>query len=64
MHDVHTDYLHEGHLHHIHGNHVDEHSISVDKTNPVACTPQHKCSRHDSSHTHGPNCGHEAAPAR
>src|SRR5215471_8890349 len=62
IHEGHTDYLHEGHLHHIHGDHVDEHSIAVNKTNPVACTPQHKCNTHDGSHTHGPSCGHEATP--
>lgn len=31
--------------------------VRVDDTNPVQCTPEVHC-----SHTHGPNCGHEAVP--
>jgi hypothetical protein len=56
-HDGHIDYIHDGHLHHMHGDHVDEHVLSVDATNPAHCTTGTKC-----SHTHGPNCGHEAIP--
>ena len=56
-HDDHVDYLHDGHLHHMHEDHVDEHTIAVNTTNPVQCTPEVHC-----SHTHGPNCGHEAVP--
>ena len=51
------DYLHDGHLHHMHEDHVDEHVIAVDATNPAKCTPQVHC-----SHAHGPNCGHQAVP--
>lgn len=61
-HDGHTDYLHDGHLHHIHSDHVDEHIISIGKSNPTACTPQHDCKSHSSEHTHGATCGHEKAP--
>ena len=39
QHDGHTDYLHDGHLHHPHGDHVDEHVLTVNGTNPDACTP-------------------------
>ena len=56
-HDGHVDYIHDGHLHHMHGDRVDEHVIAVSATNPAQCTPQVHC-----SHTHGPNCGHEAIP--
>jgi hypothetical protein len=61
-HGDHIDYLHDGHLHHIHGDHVDEHSLPVDAANPAHCTPEHNCSKHPKTHTHGPNCGHEAVP--
>jgi hypothetical protein len=61
-HDGHTDYLHEGHLHHMHSDHVDEHTLSESATNSCACTPDHKCGHHESSHRHGPTCGHEAIP--
>jgi len=61
-HDGHQDYLHDGHLHYQSGSKVEEHSIPVSKTNPVACTPDHQCAGHDASHRHGPGCGHEAVP--
>jgi hypothetical protein len=57
-----VDFLHDGHMHHAHGDHVDECTISVDSTNPAACTPKHACKSHDASHAHGPKCGHEAVP--
>ena len=62
QHDGHVDYLHDGHLHHPHEDHVDEHSIEVSATNPDDCTPDHDCAGHDTDHTHGPDCGHEAVP--
>ncbi|MBZ0186606.1 MAG: hypothetical protein K8F91_10190 [Candidatus Obscuribacterales bacterium] len=61
-HGDHVDYLHDGHLHHVHGDHVDEHTVCVDSSNKDTCTPEHKCDDHDSSHNHGPACGHEAVP--
>jgi hypothetical protein len=61
-HDEHTDYLHDGHLHHVHGDHVDEHILAENAKNESACTPEHKCSGHESSHSHGPTCGHDAIP--
>jgi hypothetical protein len=61
-HGDHVDYLHDGHLHHVHEDHVDEHTIDVSATNPDRCTIGHQCSGHDSAHTHGPGCGHEAVP--
>jgi len=61
-HDDHIDYLHDGHLHFPHEGHVDEHVIAVNATNPAACTPEHRCTGHDSSHVHGPGCGHEMVP--
>ena len=61
-HDGHIDYLHDGHMHHMHSDHIDEHVISVGKSNPASCTPQHDCKAHGLDHTHGPNCGHERAP--
>ena len=62
MHNGHVDYLHDGHLHHPHEGHVDEHSLDVDDTNPAQCDSGHSCSAHDSTHVHGPDCGHEAVP--
>uniref|UniRef100_Q01UD2 Threonine dehydratase n=1 Tax=Solibacter usitatus (strain Ellin6076) TaxID=234267 RepID=Q01UD2_SOLUE len=62
QHDGHIDYLHDGHLHHSHGDHVDDHRIEVTSANPEKCTQGHKCSGHEKSHAHGPNCGHEAVP--
>jgi hypothetical protein len=62
MHGGHTDYLHDGHLHHAHGGHVDEHIITVDATNPVACTPSCVCVGHAPGFHHGPGCGHDAIP--
>jgi hypothetical protein len=61
-HDGHDDFLHEGHLHHAHADHVDEHVIAVSSTNPVECTPSHRCGGHDADHEHGPGCGHHAIP--
>src|SRR5579871_5081519 len=61
-HAGHVDYLHDGHLHHPHGDHVDEHVLEVSGTNPDVCTPEHDCGRHDSAHTHGPDCGHAEVP--
>jgi hypothetical protein len=62
IHDGHTDYLDNGHLHHVHGSHVDEHTLSVNDTNPTACTPGHGSEEHARNHTHGPTCGHAAVP--
>jgi hypothetical protein len=59
-HDGHTDYLHDGHMHHVHGDHVDCHSLDVGGANPASCTSGHACGNHDSGHTHGKDCGHEA----
>lgn len=61
-HGDHVDYLHDGHMHHLHQGHVDDHSVEVSRTNPAGCTPQHKCTGHESGHEHGPGCGHEAVP--
>jgi hypothetical protein len=61
-HQDHVDYLHDGHLHHVHGDHLDEHKIEVSAQNPDACTPAHQCAGHDSTHIHGPDCGHPAVP--
>ena len=61
-HDGHTDFLHDGHMHHPHDDHVDEHVLPVSGQNPEICTPTHTCGGHDASHTHGPDCGHEAVP--
>ena|SRR5438874_9017750 len=62
QHAGHTDYLHDGHLHHRGDNQVEEHTVSVDATNPAQCTPGHNCSGHDKQHQHGAGCGHEAVP--
>lgn len=61
-HNDHTDYIHDGHLHSLHDNHIDEHSLNIDETNPGSCTSGHDCSSHETDHTHGLNCGHEAVP--
>jgi hypothetical protein len=61
-HDGHTDYLHDGHLHHVHDDHVDEHALAVSDQNPADCSGGHDCSAHESSHRHGPACGHELVP--
>lgn len=61
-HDGHVDYLHDGHLHSAHEGHYDEHAIAIDAANPAECTPDHACGAHHATHTHGPNCGHEAVP--
>ncbi len=62
QHAGHIDYLHDGHLHNIHGDHIDEHTIAVDATNPVQCTPSHRCTGHAANHVHGPSCGHPSVP--
>jgi len=62
MHEGHIDYLHDGHLHHPHEGHVDEHIISVSADHPDECTSGHECDGHESAHTHGPRCGHDAVP--
>ena len=59
-HGDHTDYLHDGHLHHEHNGHYDEHSLSVNETNPDGCHPVDTCK----GHVHGEGCGHEAVTAR
>jgi hypothetical protein len=61
-HAGHTDYLHDGHLHNVHGDHVDEHRLDVDATNPDVCTVNHECSTHDKGHQHSAACGHAAVP--
>ena len=61
-HEGHVDYLHDGHLHHPHEDHVDEHTITVDSTNPDKCTPGFAAAEHSAKHVHGPNCGHPAVP--
>lgn len=77
-HNDHVDYLHDGHLHHQHGDHVCEHSLEVNATNPDGCHPNKacgcvagcacdcntscSCDCHGSDHVHGPDCGHEAVP--
>ena len=61
-HEDHIDYLHDNHLHHVHGDHIDEHALAEGSTNKATCTPGHKCDGHDSSHKHGPRCGHDAIP--
>lgn len=61
-HRDHVDYLHDGHLHHPHGDHVDEHALEVDATNPDGCVPTHGEAGHEARHEHGPGCGHEAVP--
>ena len=45
-HGDHTDYLHDGHLHHEHNGHYDEHSLSVNETNPDGCHPVDTCKGH------------------
>jgi hypothetical protein len=62
MHDGHIDYLHDGHMHHHHNDHYDEHCFAVNHQNPDTCTAGHECQGHSATHTHGPNCGHEAVP--
>ena len=50
-------YVHNGHLHTPHGDHFDESAIPVSESNPVNCAPS-SCD----THSHGPDCGHEAIP--
>ena len=59
VHGDHVDYLHDGALHHPHKGHCDEHTLEVSEQNPDRCTPEHRCTGHDSDHVHGPGCGHE-----
>jgi hypothetical protein len=54
--------VHDGHLHSSHQGHVDEHALTEGGSNPAACTPTHSCGAHDTKHTHGAGCGHEAIP--
>ncbi|MBN8662419.1 MAG: hypothetical protein J0M35_18765 [Candidatus Obscuribacter phosphatis] len=61
-HEGHQDYLHDGHLHNVHGDHVHDHSLAVGGANNAGCTPEHKCSGHDTAHKHEAGCGHEAIP--
>jgi hypothetical protein len=61
-HAGHIDYLHDGHLHYMHLDHVDEHVLEVNATNPDQCTTGHDCGGHDKAHVHGPGCGHEPVP--
>jgi hypothetical protein len=61
-HGDHVDYLHDGHLHHTAADGtIHEHAIPVTKANPDGCVT-HACQAHESSHQHGPDCGHEAVP--
>lgn len=62
VHEGHVDYLHDGHLHHQKDGKVEEHTLAVNADNPERCTPAHQCGGHESSHKHGPNCGHQAVP--
>ncbi|NNB36131.1 hypothetical protein [Pseudomonas fragi] len=41
------------------GDHVDEHSLSVNVLNRDRCTPTHQCDGHPAGHVHGPGCAHE-----
>lgn len=61
-HGDHVDHLHDGHLHSVHGDHVDEHRLAVDSTNPDVCTSGHSCNAHESGHVHSGSCGHAAVP--
>jgi hypothetical protein len=59
VHGGHVDYLHDGHLHHMRSDGtVEEHTISVDNTNPGGCVGK----INHGEHQHGPDCGHEAIP--
>ena len=62
IHAGHTDYLHDGHLQHADLDHVDEHVLEVNATNPETCTLSHECGGHDKTHVHGPGCAHERVP--
>jgi hypothetical protein len=55
-------YLDHGHLQHVQGGRVEEHVIEVSEMNPDRCSPEHKARGHESTHQHGPDCGHEAVP--
>jgi hypothetical protein len=46
-HEGHVDFLHGTHRHALHGDHYDEHESVAEHT--------------ATEHTHGPDCGHEAA---
>jgi hypothetical protein len=60
QHEGHTDYLQDGHLQHPHGDHVDDHVITVSDANPDQHTEP--AGGHDTTHQHGPGCGHELVP--
>jgi hypothetical protein len=62
QHKDHVDYLDHGHLHHVHDGHTEEHVVEVSETNPDRCSPEHRARGHESTHQHGPDCGHEAVP--
>ena len=62
MHAGHTDYLSDGHLQYAHLDHVDEHVLEINATNPERCTSSHECAGHDKGHVHGPGCAHERVP--
>jgi hypothetical protein len=62
QHKDHVDYLDHGHLQHVHDGHTEEHVVEVSETNPDRCSPEHRARGHESTHQHGPGCGHEAVP--
>jgi hypothetical protein len=61
-HRDHVDYLDQGHLQHVRADRTEEHAIEVTETNPDRCSPEHRAQGHESTHQHGPGCGHEAVP--
>ena len=61
-HRDHVDYLDHGHLQHVRADRTEEHVIEVTETNPDRCSPEHRAHGHESTHQHGPDCGHEAIP--
>jgi hypothetical protein len=61
-HGDHVDHLHDGELHHHGEDGVEVHTLPVDDTNAVDCTPDHDCAEHHADHRHGLGCGHEAVP--
>ena len=62
QHGDHVDYLDHGHLQHVHDGLTEEHVVEVTEANPDRCSPEHRARGHESSHQHGPGCGHEAVP--
>ena len=61
-HKGHTYSLRDVHLLHPHGDHYDDHVLEVSGANPDRCTKGHACDAHDTTHVHGPGCGHEPVP--